>query len=140
MKLFMSLLTLILISGCNPELQTVGASKNDLVKYFKITRTGSPDDLGEGYLIIAHAGDKRLLTYYLKTPRGFSHTDISLTPGEGKFVLDSVHSQTTNCKLSPDFNQPDFYNFLNIEGVKKIYKLESTTREEAMAEKLSLSC
>src|SRR5690606_18910268 len=117
-----------------------GASEDDLVKYFKVTKTDDPNSLGEGYLIIAHVGEKRLLTFYLKNQNGFSHTDITITKAEGSYVKESVHSQTPDCQLNPDYPQPNFYEFLNVEGVPKTFKLETTTREEAFAEKKKLSC
>ncbi len=55
MKLFILFAAFILVA-CNPELQQVGANKNDLVKYFKISPSGA-NSLGEGVLIIAHAGE-----------------------------------------------------------------------------------
>lgn len=125
---------LILLVSCNPQFEQVGANKNDLVKYFKLS--GS---LGEGVLIMAHAGDKRILTYYIKNPRGFSHTDITITTKNG-FFLDSVYSQSDACKLKPDVEQPDVYNYLFIGGEKKDYKLDILPREEAMAMISKISC
>ncbi len=138
MKLFF-LSALILLVSCNPELETVGANKNDLVKYFKITKTTDPLALGEGVLIIAHAGDKRILTYYIKNPRGFSHTDVTINTKNG-FNLDSVYSKTEACKLAPDAEQPDVYNSLMINGEVRSYKLELLPREEAMSMIGSISC
>jgi hypothetical protein len=117
----------------------VGANKNDVVKYFKLTKTTDPKTLGEGVLIIAAAGDKRILTYYLKNANGFSHTDVTISTLQG-FHLDSVYSQTPNCKLAPDNDQPDVYNYLLIGGEKHDYKLEDLPREEAMAMLSKLSC
>lgn len=138
MKLFL-LSALILLVSCNPQLAEVGANKNDVVKYFKLSKTSDPKSLGEGYLIIAHAGDKRILTYYLKNERGFAHTDVTITTLEG-FKLDSVYSQTDACKLQPDLEQPDVYNSLRINGEVRSYKLELLPREEAMAAVGKLSC
>ena len=130
---------LILLVSCNPELQQVGANKNDLVKYFKVTPTGS-NALGEGVLIIAHAGDKRILTYYIKrAPGKFSHTDVTISTKNG-FHLDSVYSKTDACKLQPDAEQPDVYNYLLIGGERREYKLEILPREEAMGMLGDLSC
>lgn len=138
MKAFF-LLALILLVSCNPEIQQVGADKNDVVKYFKLTKTSDPKSLGEGVLIIAHAGDKRILTYYLKNANGYSHTDVTISTLKG-FHLDSVYSQTEGCKLAPDFDQPDVFNYLMIGGEKREYKLEVLPREEAMATLSKLSC
>ncbi len=138
MKLFF-LSALILLVSCNPELETVGANKNDLVKYFKITKTTDPLALGEGILIIAHAGDKRILTYYIKNDRGYSHTDVTINTKNG-FDLDSVYSKTEACKLAPDALQPDVYNSLIINGEVRSYKLELLPREEAMSMVGSISC
>lgn len=125
---------LILLASCNPQLEQVGANKNDIVKYFKLS--GS---LGEGVLIIAHAGDKRILTYYIQNPRGYSHTDVTITTKNG-FILDSVYSQSDACKLQPDVEQPDVYNYLRIGGEKREYKLDILPREEAMAMLSKISC
>lgn len=133
MKIFF-LSALFLLVSCNPQLEQVGANKNDVVKYFKLS--GS---LGEGVLIIAHAGDKRILTYYIKNPRGYSHTDVTITTLNG-FMLDSVYSQSDACKLNPDTEQPDVYNYLMIEGQKRDYKLDILPREEAMAMISKISC
>lgn len=133
MKIF-SLSALILLASCNPQLEQVGANKNDVVKYFKLS--GS---LGEGVLIIAHAGDKRILTYYIKNPRGYSHTDVTITTKNG-FTLDSVYSQSEACKLHPDAEQPDVYNYLRIGGEKREYKLDILPRAEAMAMISTISC
>lgn len=140
MKLFALLTLMVITASCNPELKQLGASEDDLVKYFKVTKTDDPNSLGEGYLVIAHVGDKRLLTFYLKNQNGFSHTDISLKKADGTYVKDSVFSQTPDCQINPDYPQPNFYEFLNVEGVQKSFKLENTTREEAFAEKKKLSC
>ncbi len=133
------LLALILLVSCNPELENVGANKNDLVKYFKITKTSDPKTLGEGVLIIAHAGDKRILTYYIKNDRGYGHTDVTIDTKNG-FKLDSVYSKTEACKLAPDAEQPDVYNSLLINGEVRAYKLEILPREEAMGLLNSISC
>lgn len=125
---------LILLVSCNPQFEQVGANKNDVVKYFKLS--GS---LGDGVLIMAHAGDKRILTYYIKNPRGFSHTDVTITTKNG-FLLDSVYSQSEACKLNPDTEQPDVYNYIMIEGQKRDYKLDILPREEAMAMISNISC
>jgi hypothetical protein len=125
---------LILLVSCNPQFEQVGANKNDVVKYFKLS--GS---LGDGVLIMAHAGDKRILTYYIKNPRGFSHTDVTITTKNG-FFLDSVYSQSEACKLNPDTEQPDVYNYIMIEGQKRDYKLDILPREEAMAMISKISC
>lgn len=125
---------LILLVSCNPQFEQVGANKNDVVKYFKLS--GS---LGDGVLIMAHAGDKRILTYYIKNPRGFSHTDVTITTKNG-FFLDSVYSQSDACKLNPDTEQPDVYNYIMIEGQKRDYKLDILPREEAMAMISKISC
>lgn len=138
MRLFF-LSALILLVSCNPQFEQVGADKHDVVKYFKLSRTSDPNALGEGYLIIAHAGDKRILTYYIKNDRGFSHTDVTITTKNG-FQLDSVYSQTEACKLRPDLEQPDVYNSLRINGEMRSYKLEILPREEAMAAVGKLSC
>lgn len=130
---------LILLVSCNPAFEQVGANKNDLVKYFKLVKTDSPDSLGDGILIIAHAGDKRILTYYIKNPRGFSHSDVTITTKNG-FILDNVYSQTDACKLNADTEQPDVYNYLRVEGKIRDYKLEILPREEAMAMISKLSC
>lgn len=139
MKLFL-LASLILLASCNPELADVGASKNDLVKYFRLSKTDDPKALGEGVLIIAHAGDKRILTYYLQTAPGkYAHTDVTISTLNG-FHLDSVYSKTEACKLRPDYDQPDFYNYLRIGGEQRGYKLEILERQEAMAMLGELSC
>ncbi len=138
MKFFL-LSVLILLVSCNPELQNVGADKNDLVKYFKVTKTADANSLGEGVLIIAHAGDKRILTFYLKTANGFSHNDVTIATKNG-FILDSVYSKTPDCKLAPDMEQPDYMNMLKINGIDRTYKLEILPREEAMATLGTLSC
>lgn len=130
---------LILLVSCNPELQNVGADKNDLVKYFKVTKTSDPRTLGEGILIIAHAGDKRILTFYIKNANGYSHNDVTIATKNG-FILDSVYSKTPNCKLAPDVDQPDYMNFLRINGEDRTYKLEILPREEAMGMLGTLSC
>ena len=140
MKTLLALLSLAFLVSCNPELQNIGGSENDLVKYFKITPTEDANTLGEGYLIIAHVGEKRLLTYYLRHSQGFSHTDVSLKKSEGTYVLDSVYSNTEKCKLKPDYVQTSFYEQLVIEGIPRKYKLETTTREEAFAERKILGC
>lgn len=140
MKYFSLFIMIMLSVSCNPELKDIGASEDDLVKYFKISKTTDANALGEGYLIIAHVGDKRLLTYYIKNQNGFSHTDISIKKENGTYVKDSVYSQTPDCPINIDYPQPNFYEFLNVEGVQKTYRLENTTREEAMAEKKKLSC
>lgn len=138
MKLFL-LSALILLVSCNPELQKVGANQNDLVKYFKLTPSGD-NALGEGVLIIAHAGDKRILTYYLKrAPGKYSHTDVTISTLNG-FHLDSVYSKTEACKLQPDYDQPDVYNYLLINSEQRGYKLEILPREEAMAMLGDVSC
>lgn len=136
---FFFLSALILLVSCNPQFAEVGADKNDVVKYFKLSRTSDPLALGEGYLIIAHAGDKRILTYYLKNQRGFAHTDVTITTKNG-FQLDSVYSQTEPCQLRPDPEQPDVYNSLRINSEVRSYKLELLPREEAMAAVGTLSC
>ena len=133
MKIFF-LSALIFLVSCNPQFEQVGANKNDVVKYFKLS--GS---LGDGVLIIAHAGDKRILTYYIKNARGYSHTDVTITTKNG-FFLDSVYSQSEACKLNPDVEQPDVYNYIMIEGQKREYKLDILPREEAMAMISSISC
>ena len=133
MKIFF-LSALILLVSCNPQFEQVGANKNDVVKYFKFS--GS---MGEGVLIIAHAGDKRILTYYIKNPRGYAHTDVTITTKNG-FMLDSVYSQSEACKLQPDLEQPDVYNYLLINGVKQDYKLDILPREEAMGMISQISC
>lgn len=138
MKFFL-LSALILLVSCNPQLAEVGANKNDVVKYFKLTKTSDPKSIGDGILIIAHAGDKRILTYYIKNARGFAHTDVTISTLNG-FHLDSVYSQTEACKLQPDFDQPDVYNSLMIGGEARPYKLEIMPREEAMAIVGELSC
>ncbi len=136
---FFFLSALILLVSCNPQLGEVGANKNDVVKYFKLTKTSDPKSLGDGILIIAHAGNKRILTYYIQNPRGFAHTDVTITTLNG-FKLDSVYSQTEACKLQPDVDQPDVYNSLRIGGEIRGYKLEILPREEAMAIVGTLSC
>jgi hypothetical protein len=133
MKFFI-LSALIMLVSCNPQFGQVGANKNDVVKYFKLS--GS---LGDGVLIIAHAGDKRILTYYIKNERGYAHTDVTISTMNG-FHLDSVYSQSEACKLQPDFDQPDFYNYLLINGQKREYKLDILPREEAMGMISSISC
>lgn len=133
------LLALVLLVSCNPELQKVGESPNDLVKYFKLNPSGD-NALGEGVLIIAHAGDKRILTYYLKRGTNkWSHTDVTISTLNG-FHLDSVYSKTEACKLQPDYDQPDFYNYLNVQGEPRDYKLEILPREDAMKMLGDLSC
>jgi hypothetical protein len=136
---FFFLSALILLVSCNPELAEVGANKNDVVKYFKLSKTSDPKTLGEGILIIAHAGDKRILTYYLKNARGYAHTDVTISTLNG-FKLDSVYSQTEACKLQPDVDQPDVYNSLRINGEVRDYKLEILPRAEAMGAVGKLSC
>ncbi len=138
MKLFL-LSALIFLVSCNPALEQVGANKNDVVKYFRLVKTTDPKSLGDGILIIAHAGDKRILTYYIKNERGFAHTDVTITTLNG-FQLDSVYSQTEACKLQPDLEQPDVYNSLRIGGDVRGYKLEILPREEAMEIVGTLSC
>lgn len=135
-----TLLALLFLVSCNPELAEVGANPNDLVKYFKLTKSQDPKALGEGVLIIAHAGDKRILTYYLKTQSGsYAHTDVTITTKNG-FFLDSVYSKTKDCQLNPDVEQPDVYNYLRIEGENRPYKLEILEREAAMGMLGSVSC
>jgi hypothetical protein len=136
---FFFLSALFFVIACNPQFAEVGADKNDVVKYFKLTKTSDPKSLGEGVLIMASAGDKRIVTYYLKNERGFAHTDVTISTLNG-FHLDSVYSQTEACKLQPDFDQPDIYNSLRIGGEVRGYKLEILPREEAMAMITQLSC
>ena len=140
MKSLALLMLLVSTVSCNPELKELGASEDDLVKYFKVSKTNDPNSLGEGYLVIAHVGEKRLLTFYLKNQKGFSHTDIALKKESGTYVKDSIHSQTPDCQINADYPQPHFYELLNVEGIPRTFKLESTTREEAMAEQKKLSC
>lgn len=139
MRHLLLLLLPFIFTACNPNLTKVGEEEGDLVKYFKITSTNSPDSLGEGYLIIAHAGQKRLLTYYMKHNNGFSHTDITVDKALDSSVT-SLHSRTEGCKLNPDHNQYDFMNGLVIQGIFKEYKLESTTVEVMMPHLRSIQC
>ena len=132
----LGLLFLLLCTACNPELKELGASKNDLVKYFQIGAGG----LGEGYLIVAHVGEKRVLTFYLKTASGYSHTDVTLASGEGAYILDSVYSQTPECKLNPDFKQENYLEYLNVGGSQKALNLMELNREEAMKTEKKLGC
>lgn len=134
------LLMLILCVSCNPELKQLGSSEDDLVKYFQLSKTENTNSLGDGYLIVAHVGEKRVLTFYLKTPNGYSHTDISLTAGEGSYIVDSVYSQTPGCKLAPDYKQSEYLQYLNIEGSQKTLNLFEMNREEAMKSEKKLGC
>lgn len=141
MKALLFLMSVFLLSACNPEVQKAGESKNDLVKYFKITKSEDPNSLGEGFLIVVHVGEKRVLSYYLKNERGYSHTDITIKPGDViSYVLDSVYSQTPNCKLHPSFEQPQYLQVLHIEGNPKLLNLEELSVEEAMKTVKNLSC
>lgn len=134
------LLFLLIIAACNPELKNIGADPDDLVKYFKLTKSGE-NSLGEGILIVAHIGDKKLLTFYLKQPSGkYSHTDVMIKPEAPSFAVESVYSQTPDCKLNPDYVQPQYFEELVIETVKKSYNREILTREEAMSSLTGIGC
>ena len=140
MKHLFFLMSVFFLFSCNPEVQKAGESETDLVKYFKITNRGG-DSLGEGYLIVVHVGKKRVLSYYLKNAKGYSHTDITLKPGQVvSYVVDSVYSQTENCKLSPSFEQPRYLEELRIEGNPKVLNLELMKADDAMKMVKTLSC
>lgn len=133
-------MSVFFLVSCNPEIQKAGEKDTDLVKYFKITSKGE-GSLGEGFLIVVHVGDKRVLSYYLKNAKGHSHTDITLKPGEVvSYVVDSVYSQTEQCKLFPSFEQPRYLEELRVEGTPKLLNLETLTAEEAMKNVKTLGC
>lgn len=134
------LLSLLLISACNPELQQVGSNPNDLVKYFKVTSANN--GIGDGVLIVANIGDKRLMTFWLRQPSGkFAHTDVMIIKSPvHMYEVESVYSQTPNCKLNPDVGQPQYYQQLLINGELKPFNREELSREAAMAEKREVGC
>lgn len=131
---------LILVSACNPELQQVGSSPTDLVKYFKVSSKNN--GIGDGVLILAHIGDKRLLTFYLKQPSGkYSHTDVMIIKSPvSMYEVESVHSQTPACKINPDIHQPQYYEQFLINGEIKPFNRDILTKEEAMTEKKEIGC
>lgn len=139
MKSFMFAL-LFLVSACNPELQKVGSSPDDLVKYFKVSSANS--GIGDGVVIVANIGDKRLLTFWLRQPSGkFAHTDVMIVKSPVSiYEVESVYSQTPDCKLKPDVGQPQYYEQLLINGEIKPFNRETITREEAFAEKREVGC
>lgn len=129
------------MTSCNPELQEAGKSETDVVKYFKIAKTDDPRSLGEGFLIAVHVGEKRILSYYIKNANGFSHTDVTLKPGDiASYVVDSVYSQTPNCRLFPSFEQPNYLQQIRIEEEVKLLNLEEVSVEEAMSVQKTLAC
>ena len=141
MKNLIFLMSVFFLVSCNPEIQKAGEEDTDLVKYFKITKSENEASLGEGYLIVVHVGNKRILSYYLKNSKGYSHTDITLRPGEVvSYVVDSVYSQTESCKLQPSFEQPRYLEEVRIEGTPKLLNLESLTAHEAMNAVKTLGC
>ena len=140
MKKLISFLLLLSTVACNPELKQLGSGEDDLVKYFQVSQKEGVSSLGEGYLIVAHVGEKRILTIYLKTSTGYSHTDVTLMAGDGSYVVDSVYSQTPDCKLAPDFKQSEYLQYLNIEGSQKSLNLIELNREEAMKTVKKLGC
>lgn len=131
---------LLLIAACNPELQKVGESPNDLVKYFKTTSANN--GVGDGVVIVANIGEKRLMTFWIKQPSGkFAHTDVMIIKSPAHtYEVESVYSQTPNCKLNPDIGQPRYYEQLLINGEVRPLNREELTREEAMAEKKEIGC
>lgn len=137
---YLILAMLFVVSACNPELQKVGESPNDLVKYFKVTSANN--GIGDGVLIVANIGDKRLLTFYLKQPSGkYAHSDVMIINSPvSMYEVESVYSQTPGCKLAPDVGQPQYYEQLFINGELKPFNRENVTREEAMAEKREIGC
>ena len=134
------LMSLLLLAACNPEAEKLGANENDLVKYFKVTSANN--GIGDGVLIVANIGDKRLLTFFLKQPSGkFAHTDVMIAHGkDALYEVESVYSQTPDCKLNPDKNQLMYYEQLIINGVIKPYNREILEKDEAMKEKKVLGC
>lgn len=134
------LLMMMLTVACNPELSNVGSSPDDMVKYFKVTSANN--GIGDGVVVVAHIGDKRLLTFYLKQSSGkFAHTDVMIKKStEFSFEVESIHSQTADCKLNPDKGQPQYFEQLLINGVAKPFNREILTREEAMKENKIIGC
>ena len=139
MKLVL-LLMLFLSVACNPELKNVGSSPDDMVKYFKVTSANN--GIGDGVVVVAHIGEKRLMTFYLRQPSGkFSHTDIMIRKStDFLYEVESVHSQTPDCKLNPDKSQPQYFEQLLINGEVKTFNREILTREEAMKENKVIGC
>ena len=137
---YLILVLLLAVSACNPELQKVGESPNDLVKYFKVTSANG--GIGDGVLIVANIGEKRLLTFYLKQPSGkYAHSDVMIINSPvSMYEVESVYSQTPGCKLNPDVGQPQYYEQFLINGELKPFNRETVTREEAMAEKREIGC
>ena len=137
---YLILAMLLVISSCNPELQKIGESPNDLVKYFKVSSANN--GIGDGVVIVANIGEKRLLSFYLKQPSGkYAHTDVMIINSPvSMYEVESVYSQTPDCKLKPDVGQPQYYEQLLINGELKSYNRESLSREEAMAEKRVIGC
>ena len=140
MKTLLFLSTLLLLVSCNPELQNAGKSDTDVVKYFKITNEGE-NSLGEGFLIVVHVGEKRILSYYLKHDTGYTHTDVTLKPGAvASYVVDSVYSQTPACRLFPSMEQPKYLEQIRIEEEPKLLNLKELSVEEAMSTPKNLAC
>lgn len=137
---YIILAMLFVVSACNPELQKVGESPNDLVKYFKVTSANN--GIGDGVLIVANIGDKRLLTFWLKQPSGkYAHTDVMIIKSPvSTWEVESVYSQTPTCKLNPDIGQPQYFEQLLINGEIKPFNRESVTTDEAMKEKREVGC
>lgn len=140
MKIVLLSMMLLLTVACNPELSNVGSSPDDMVKYFKVT--SAKNGIGDGVVVIAHIGEKRLMTFYLRQPSGkFSHTDIMIKKSsELLYEVESVHSQTPDCKLNPDKGQAQYYEQLLINGEIKPFNREILTREEAMKENKVIGC
>lgn len=131
---------MVLASACNPELQKVGESPNDLVKYFKVS--SAHNGVGDGVVIVANIGDKRLMTFWLKQPSGkFAHTDVMIIKSPvHMYEVESVYSQTPDCKINPDIGQPQYWEQLIINGELRPLNRSELTREEAMAEKREVGC
>ena len=126
--------------ACNPELSNVGSSPDDMVKYFKVSSANN--GIGDGIVVIAHIGEKRLMTFYLRQLSGkYSHTDIMIKKSnELLYEVATVHSQTPDCKLNPDKGQPHYYEQLLIKGEGKPFNREILSREEAMKENKVIGC
>lgn len=137
---YLILAMLFIVSACNPELQQVGSNPNDLVKYFKVTSANN--GIGDGVLIVANIGDKRLMTFWLRQPSGkFAHTDVMIIKSPvHMYEVESVYSQTPGCKLNPDVGQPQYYQQLLINGELKPFNREELARDAAMAEKREVGC
>lgn len=131
---------MFLATACNPELQKVGESSGDLVKYFKISSANG--GIGDGVLIVAYIGDKRLLTFWIKQPSGkYAHTDVMIIKSPVHlYEVESVYSQTPNCKLNPDIGQPQYDKQLLIDGQVVPFNRDVISTDEAMKEKREIGC